>query len=161
MAASPSRIFWRSACSVSGRPMIFWRSMISLSVKMFSHAAALCRSMLALRAWTASAAFFASGVTGAKLVGITIPSACCAQPCSVSMLDELVRPTTIFGFTPWRAISLSTPQVVNGWAEMATRSAFERRISRTWFEKLVSASSHSLVPRTSKPVFSAWPFITL
>ena len=51
------------------------------------------------------------GVTGAKLVGMMMPSACLAQPCSVSMLDELVRPISSFGFTPWRSISLSTPQV--------------------------------------------------
>jgi hypothetical protein len=90
----------------------------------------------------------ASGVTGAKLVGMTMPSACLAQPCSVSMLDDDVRPMRSFGLTPWRSISFSTPQVVKGWAEIATMSGLARRISRTWVEKVVSARSHSEVPAT-------------
>ena len=77
-----------------------------------------------------------------------MPSACLAQPCSVSMLDELVRPISSLGFTPWRSISLSTPQVVNGCAEIATMSALARRMSRTWVENVVSLSSHSAVPST-------------
>ena len=77
-----------------------------------------------------------------------MPSACLAQPCSVSMLDELVRPISSLGFTPWRSISLSTPQVVNGCAEIATMSALARCMSRTWVEKVVSLSSHSAVPST-------------
>src|SRR6266850_2447656 len=67
-----------------------------------------------------SAANLPSLVTGAKEVGMMMPSACFAQPCSVSMLEELVRPTRTLGFTPWRCISFSTPQVVNGCAAMAT-----------------------------------------
>jgi hypothetical protein len=44
-----------------------------------------------------SAAAAASGFTGAKLVGMIMPSACSAQPVSVSRLDELVRPIRTFG----------------------------------------------------------------
>src|SRR5262245_20334931 len=91
---------------------------------------------------------------------MTMPSACLAQPCSVSMLDEEVSPISNFGFTPWRSISLSTPQVVNGCAEIATISGLARFISRTWVENVVSASSHSLCPSTCSPLASACAFMT-
>ena len=77
------------------------------------------------------------------------------------MLEELVRPISIFGLTPWRCISLSTPQVVKGCAEIATTSVLARFISRTWVAKLVSASSHSLWPATSKPALVALSFMML
>ncbi|GIT53895.1 MAG: hypothetical protein Ct9H300mP16_10550 [Pseudomonadota bacterium] len=46
-----------------------------------------------------------ASVTGAKLVGMMMPSASLAQPFSVSILEELVRPTRSLGLTFWRFIS--------------------------------------------------------
>ena len=115
---------------------------------MFSHAAIECRSAAPLNLAVVSAAALPSLVTGANEVGMMIPSACFAQPWSVSSEEELVRPTSSFGLTPWRCISFSTPQVVNGCAEIATMSALAFLISRTWVEKLVSLTSHFELPMT-------------
>ena len=76
------------------------------------------------------------------------------------MLDEEVRPISSFGFTPWRAISLSMPQVENGWAAMAMMSASAFLASRAWLEKLVSSRSHFDSPLTSKPSLAATSFMT-
>ncbi|MNC86526.1 hypothetical protein D3C83_21960 [compost metagenome] len=89
-----------------------------------------------------------------------MPCACLAQPCSVSSDEELVRPTSTLGFTPWRAISFSAPHMLNGCAEMAMTSALAFFISRTCVAKLVSASSHFDSPTTLKLLAWARFFIT-
>src|SRR5688500_11878881 len=128
-------------------------------MNMFSHAAMECRSAAPLNFAVVSAAALPSLVTGANEVGMIMPSACLAQPCSVSSDDELVSPTSTLGFTPWRCISFSTPQVVNGCAEIATMSALAFFISRTCVEKLVSLSSHFELPATLYPFASARSFM--
>jgi len=80
---------------------------------MFSHAAIECRSAAPFFFAVSAEANFPSLVTGAKEVGMIMPCACLAQPCSVSVVDELVSPTSTLGFTPWRAISAARPKVAD------------------------------------------------